>query len=764
MATLQNDALTVRLDPTTGALIGVTNRVRGLELLDEPVAASAHPWRLETEPGSAEETWLTPTDLDARFTHETAEGRADLTWHCRRGITVRATVELPPGDADAVFTVAVDNEGEETVSLVEYPVVSGIGRLVGAPATHRLLHPYATGFLVTDPLDLFGPGEGVPPAPYPEGFNGCPAQLMAYYADGVGGFSFAVHDATGWVKWLDVRKDAAGERLTSRFLHSATDATSGNGIELPYGVRLGALAEGTWYEAADAYRDWARTQPFCERGPLHARDDRARWLLEDVGFVVFGVTTKYDRGTWLRFFHDIADVPVLHVTGPNWQAGGYDYRGNAGGGRESVHPATILPGYRATLAEQGDHFATFSFATLFSDTESPEYAEATAAYQRIPGRDGAGDNTLSRDRYRFPFTCPVPDLQRRNAVHRDTAAVAEYGASGVYWDIGPNNVVMRCLSGEHGHGRGGGPDLAQAFRFVLAETRTACTEAAGRYVPLGCEMVNEVLLPELDFYQARAEAGPCSQFEAHPFWPWIRTGDCVKVPLFTYLYHEYGPVRMDGWGQLAAEQGDLFFWIAARVFAWGGLYELNYEFTSLEAVDGAVDDMRESYAPHCVQRQNPVRAECVAFVREIALARTGFANRYVAYGEMLRPLPFDAPDVDLSWFHYDAPPDRPEYEAGGVATVSSVVHAAWRYRRESVGFLFVNLLTEPQDVVVTLDPDHYDLNARELHLLEVTLDGIVDRGPVDGGVECNVTLPSRRVVLLELSAATPQAAGRRYRG
>src|SRR5690606_32753047 len=120
-----------------------------------------------------------------------------------------------------------------------------------------------------------------------------------------------------------------------------------------------------------------------------------------------------DRSVWLRMFHDIADVPVFHITGPNWQAGGYDYRGSANGGRDTVHPATILPSYRDTLAGQGDHFATFSFTTLFSDTSSEEYADAPAAYQRIPGRDTEGDNTLSRDRYRFPFVCPVPDLLGR---------------------------------------------------------------------------------------------------------------------------------------------------------------------------------------------------------------------------------------------------------------------------------------------------------------------------------------------------------------
>lgn len=751
---LENDALLVRVDAETGAVVGVRDKRAGLDLLDAAVAGGRPPWRLEWEPGSAETEWATPAGLGAEFASASSPTALDLTWRCADGITVAARIELPRDAVDATFAVRVHNAGDRQVSLVEYPVLAGIGRIGPPDAVDHLLHPFATGFLVREPLAVFPPGGGVPPGAYPEGFSGCTAQVMAYYAEGVGGFYLATHDATGWVKWLDFGRTDEGD-LRARFLHSAADARPGNGIELPYRVHVGALAEGSWYAAADRYRDWARTQPFCAAGPLHSRPDRARWLLEDVGFAVFGVTTAYERSAWLRFFHDIAGRPVFHVTGPNWQAGRFDYQGNANGGRDSVLPAAVLPSYRDTLAGQGDHFATFTFTTLFSDRADPEAAEAEAAYQVIPGRDTAGDNTLSRDRYAFPFTCPVPELQRRDAVYRDTAAVRDCGASGTYWDIGPNNVVMRCLAPDHGHGRGGGADLTDAFRDVMTDVRTACRDAAGgRYVPLGTEMVNEAFLPQLDFYQARAEASPCSRFEAHPFWEWIRAGAAEKVPLFAYLYHEYGPVRLDGWGQLAAEQGDLFFWIAARVFCWGGLYELNYEFTSLEVVDGQIDDVRESYAPYCVQRRNEVRDECVAFVREIALARTGFANRYVAYGEMLRPLEFhaDPPRVGLSWLHYDAPPDAPEYEAGGTLSVSSVVHAAWRYRAESCGFLFVNLLEEPQDVVVTIDPSRYGLDG-DLRLAESTNEGTVDRGAVTDPADVRITLPARRVVALELSAA-----------
>ncbi|MCA1598097.1 MAG: hypothetical protein LC769_03600, partial [Chloroflexi bacterium] len=38
----------------------------------------------------------------------------------------------------------------------------------------------------------------------------------------------------------------------------------------------------TWYDAAERYKAWALTQPWTARGPLWSRDERCRWLLEDV--------------------------------------------------------------------------------------------------------------------------------------------------------------------------------------------------------------------------------------------------------------------------------------------------------------------------------------------------------------------------------------------------------------------------------------------------------------------------------------------------
>lgn len=753
---LENINVRLEVDAGSGAVRRIYNKTANLELIDPsyPQPATPVPWKIETTPGSDESSWLTPSSSGSVFSSTSSTGQLNLNWACSNGLTVQSVIKLGATDTDLTFAASIQNTGTQSISVLEYPVIRGINRLAGAAVGDYLLHPYATGFLFRNPADLFPVGGGIPESPYPEGFNGASSQVMSYYGQGVGGFYLAVHDPTGWVKWLDFFKNGTDSYLEARFLHSAAGIAAGNSLNLPYAVHVGTLTEGNWYEAADRYRSWATTQVFCQRGPLRTRSDRSSWLLENVGFAVFGVNTQYDRTPWLQFFHQIANKPVFHITGPNWQHGRWDYLGNQSGGPESVFPAAIVPSYTSTLSAQGDYFAPFSFSTIFFDSTSSDSAEANASMLVLPGRDTAGNtNTLSRDSYAFDFTCPVPELQTRESIYRDSNAISTLGANAIYYDIGPNNVMHRCLSTTHGHAPGGGSEISGAYRSVLARVRAACAVTGNGYIPLGCEMVNELFIPEMDFYQARAEASPASSFEAYSFHAWIKAGSVEKVPLFAYLYHEYGPIRLDGWGRLAAEQGDLFYFLASRVFAWGGLYELDYEFTSLDVVGTNRDDMTQSYTSFEIDRDYNVNTSMKNFLAEIANARTGFANPYVAYGHMLRPLTFSAepPPTTLPWFHYNASPDALEYQDGGSLTVSSVVHAAWRYAATKCGFIFINLLTSSQTVTVTIDPTTYGLSSGSgLHVYQVTNAGATDLGSISGAASYSMTLASRIVTMLEL--------------
>lgn len=726
LGTLENEHLRLELDAATGTVVQMDNRRSELRLV---AGMLGPPWRIRLEDG-------TVLEQPARFEAEPLEHGVRLEWASERGDVVRATVTLVPGDPCVRFGVALSPADGVPVEAIEYPVIAGIGSLAGEK--DRLLHAYATGLLFHDPLALFRPeGEdrerGVLHGVYPEGFSGATLQLMAYYAVGRGGFSFAAEDATGAQKWLDFYAEPGG--LCAAVAHGA--AERGAPIEPAYPVAIGALVEGTWTEAADRYKAWAVEQPWCANGPLASRPDRPRWLHEEVGVATFGINASHDRSAWIREIGRIAGTPVLHVLGPNWAKAPQDYQGHLPGGIDDWFPARFHPANLEAIAEHGDRMAPFLFDLLFG-RDGSDSEEGAAALQAIP------QPPRSLDAYTFPFLCPATPFARRLHAERDARLLAE-AVDAVYYDISANNVVKQCHADDHDHPPGAGAALVEAYRELYS------TPGA---VVRGTELVNEVFTDRLDFYQARAEASPASAFEADRFRAWLKDGRVEKVPLHAYVYHEYGPVRMDGWAKLSREQGDLFYWIAARVLAWGGLFELNYEFSPLETLDGVAEPLDEHYCP-LPDRRFEIDPEKAAFVRELAAARVGPANPYLAYGSMLPPLEIECPTVELDWRHYNCPPEWPAFDDAGTCAVPAVVHCGWRHR-ESAAIVLVNVDAVPHRVEVPLDADALRLPSDGRYDVELLARG--DRIPpraLPADRVLPVDLPSRNVVTLVIAPRQP---------
>jgi hypothetical protein len=721
---IENEHLRIELDAETGAVLQLSNLDRALDLIAGP---QGPPWRILLLDGAV-------LERPASFRAEQRGEALELVWSSERGDIVRATITLPAGAPNATFEVALEQADGSPAEAIEYPVLGGIGALGGDGRDDRLLHSYATGFLFENPTALFGgegdgPERGVLHSPYPEGFSGSALQLMAYYSAGRGGFYFATEDATGAQKWLNFFGEGDGH-CRAAFAHGSADLSAPLAPEYP--VVVGALTEGTWTEAADRYKAWAVNQPWCSR-PLAERPAAERWLHEEIGVVTFGINASLDRSRWLRTISELAGTPVLHVLGPNWTKERQDYESRLPGGLDDWFPAQFHPANLAAIREAGDRWAPFLFDLLFGKAGS-DVDEGTAALQSVPVP------VLSFDKYEFPFLCPTTPFLQDLHRERDARIAEEYGADAIYYDISANNVIKRCYSDAHGHPRGGGAFLVDAYRDLYS------TPAA----PRGTELVNEVFLDRLDFYQARAEASPVSSFEADRFRNWMKDGRAEKVPLFTYVYHEFGPVRMDGWAKLSREQGDLFYWIGARVLAWGGLFELNYEFSPLETIDGHAEPLDEHYYPLPDHRYeiDPGKA---AFVGELARARIGPANAYLAYGTMLPPLSLDGPTVELEWMHYNCPPEWPAFEDSGTKEVQAVVHCAWRHG-DAAAVVLVNVDRIEHEV-------HVPANTRTLRLdegraYEVTrIDGTertsLGRASADGAF--TVALPPRTVVILEVA-------------
>jgi hypothetical protein len=732
----ENEFLAVDLETASGAIAQVANKRRGLDLIDASYAGGAPPWRILLADGSA-------LERPASFDLEPGPAGATMRWTSQRGHELRGEITLHEGEPSARFEIAL--EGRDAEAL-EYPVLRGIGALSG---DDRLLHSHATGFLFRNPFELFeeegdGPGRGLLWSPYPEGFSGSTLQLMAYYAAGRGGFSFAAEDPTGALKWLNFFKGSDGY-LQAAVMHGSADVESG-ALRPSYPVLVGALDDGTWTEAADRYKTWAVRQPWCEQGPLEERQGRPRWLYEDVGLVVFGINASHDRSPWIEELGLTAGTTVLHILGPNWTPVEQDYLDNFPGGIADWFPARFAPENRAAIRRSDGRMAPFYFDLLFGIYHS-EHEAGMAALQAIPSP------TYSFDAYSFPFLCPVTRFLRELHRERNARLAGEYGVDAVYYDISASNVMKQCYDSGHGHPRGGGAFLVDAYRELYQDSGEAMAQAAGgRYVPQGSELVNEIFVDRLDFYQARAEASPASPLEADQFRDWVENGRTEKVPLFTYVYHEYGPVRTDGWGKLSSEQGELFYWIAARVLTWGGIYQLNYEFSPLEVLDGRAEPLDEHYFP-LPDHRYAIDPDKAAFVAEVAAARTGFAGPYLAYGTMLPALPVEGPSVELDWYVYNSHPNWAAYEQRGTRTVEAVVHGAWR-RGEQAGVVLVNVDRGEHAVSVPLSRAALRLEGGGRLVAElVTREGRRSLGSFRTSTDLSVSLPSRKVVLVEVKSA-----------
>jgi hypothetical protein len=521
----------------------------------------------------------------------------------------------------------------------------------------------------------------------------------------------------------------------------------------PYTTVLAALDGGTWYDAADRYKAWASAQPWTAHGPLWARDDRPRWLLERVGLCTFGINPRHDRAPWLAEIDRIAGTPVLHVLGPNWPRTEANYYNSLPGGLADWFPARFHPANLKVIRANGDYLVPFEFDLLFGRGDDKADVEAGAqALQILPALK------LSRDAYQFPFLCPASAFTRALHVARDRTLVAEWGVDGVYYDISVNNVRHICLSAEHGHVPGDVSALTAAYIALLADTASAMREAAGGHaIPQGTEMINEQMIPSVAFYQARAEASPAAPFEAGPFLDLIARGSAEKIPLFAYVYHEYGPLRLDGWAKLSREQGDFVYFVLGRVFLQGGLIELNYEFSALESL-GEQHDAPEEHYWRFDERHYAIDPDLAHFVGRLARARRGRANRYLAYGAMCRPAPLSvegAPTLELAYFLYNSSQDWPGYEGRGVMSVPAVLQTAWRYREEGVAWLLLNLAPEERMAELTLEPPRLAGASRAAWHLALHQEGAapVDLGALTGWRRLQLTLPSRRPVLLELTPA-----------
>src|SRR5690606_26751135 len=188
--------------------------------------------------------------------------------------------------------------------------------------------------------------------------------------------------------------------------------------------------------------------------------------------------------------------------------------------------------------------------------------------------------------------------------------------------------------------------------------------------------------------------------------------------MFTYVYHEYGAVRIDGWGKLVEEIGDLYYFTVARTYLWGGIYELNYEYSPMEMMKNVENTGSEHYY-HFDPKGYQYSPERAKYINKFANLRSGLGNKYLAYGEMLEPLEFECEKVKLKWFHYNCNKNFPEYEDFGELEVKSIIHSAWKSIDDKIGLFFANVSDKNQHISLNLDSKNRYFLKRNLKVVDI---------------------------------------------
>jgi len=660
---LRNDIIEVQFDEENGAVRKIIDCKENKILLDNSLNEV---FRLEYNEEQYE-------DVFVAFRYEQKDDSLEFKWSISAEVELVANWQLKENYISTESYVT--NNARQKICSIEYPLLDGLVDLKEIYCKNKeesenyIAHSYATGFLIENPMDNFKEEEGFRYMPYPESFSGATMQFFTYYCEAKVGLYFAALDEKYHQKWLNFYKHNG--KLRASQIYGYEDVGAEKGISAPWKFMVALTKGNGWYEAADLYKEWALQQSWCSKGKLKDRPDnqKAVWLLEEMGACTFGINACHDRSLWIERYSKDIKTPVFHVLGPDWSQVEQNYYNSIPGGYHDWFPTKFNEENIKMMSRNKDRFAPFEFDFLVA-IDKDESDVICNSLQKWPQKP------KSKDEYKFTMLCPICQYTKDLHAKRDVQILKESGCDSIYYDISANNIIKTCMSDEHGHPVGAGKEMTQAYRDIYIETKLRLTEEKGQYVPLGTEMMNEVFLDCLDYYQARANAQPCSFLETGIFRSIIKQGKAQIIPMFQYVYSGYAPLRMDGWGKLAQEGGDLIYHTIAKTYLWGGLFEINSEYSEMEAIGESVNSSEEHYSQFKHVSFQYDKA-IVNYLAKFASLRTGRYNEFIAYGEMKRPPKIETTKAWRTYYQYNSSKHSEEQGDRGTILQDSILTAKY---------------------------------------------------------------------------------------
>ena len=668
----------------------------------------------------------------------------------RNDTKIIAHSRLGKGSDTVCFDVAIEgNVADEYIISVEYPVFNGIKELCEG-GNDQFISPVATGFLFDDPAKNFNgtsysfTGIDKSLGMYPSGWE-YPMQFMAYITKNVGGFYIGTTDGGCTVKSFTFT--GVGNNTLRAGVHHFLDDLAEENVTFDYEIQVANLTEGYWQEAGDRYFEFAKDQEWMQKGKLEDREDINTGLFEDTVLVNFGIAgnrtdtpgnsitehAKEQRERLYKLYTETLDGNIFNIYLNYWQRNHVSNEFNSTW--DTYFPGSVDEDFRNQILENGDQMLLFEFNTLYnanyqlgSDTNK---LWRSRAIQQLRGGKSIFTWTSATDHREGWFICPSVEEWKEFCIAKDTEILKTYGANGLYHDVGTAAVApQQCYDTSHAHGTR--VNIIPEYIEIERLSKELASDY-GQY-SVGQELIYEQLLPYVDYFQARANGGLLSWMENDRFRDVLEAGDAVKIPLFDYVYHAYGGLRVDGFMMPYEELGDGYYYAMAFTVLNGGLPEYNYEFSNLADV---IDKVHMPY---------------LEFINELGAARTTYGKEFLVYGTMKK-----APTVDTGTVSYEYLNSNVVLKNDtlrGIATFDRVITSAFEHD-DKIGVFLMNISEEDLNTKFILEAGRfYGIETGKVKCYDTTTGTYTDLADVKNGeAKCSVDLASRKVVMLVIEKA-----------
>lgn len=479
--TLKNQDITVTfagVDRGCGVL-AVSDTAAPAVRFVTPVPAEAPPlWRLTLNKGVGKEDRIA---IDAAAKPPQVSLTEDVITFVWRDIplpadkgTISVNVRVAAKGPSTEWHLSIQNNSHEVGLLEsEFPVLGHVFN----PGTAQVLLPTGNwgGTLIS------GNKPAILNNNYPSA--ACPLQCLAFMKEGRGLY-FAAHDGAARTKRFIL---TPSQELTIN-VPAENMGVPGSGRNDDFPVVI-SLFNGSWWNAAKIYRQWAIQQPWTAYGPL-ASNDRLPDILRNLGFWMLLSGEPKQITHCMRETAERSPVPV-GVHWYSWHKIPFDnsypeYFPTEDGMPEATH-AMVAAGQVVMPYINGrlwDHdIDSFKHAKPFAclNEKSQPYIE----------QYGSG-------RLLVPM-CPATPFWQHKIQEVCTRLFDECGVNAIYLDqIGAARPKL-CLNPEHGHPLGGGKHWVDGYRKMLTPIKNM---AMKRGAFLTTENTAEPYMDNIDAYLA----------------------------------------------------------------------------------------------------------------------------------------------------------------------------------------------------------------------------------------------------------------------